>query len=166
MKAFFVTFLIGVSLFIIGSAIVKSVHLKQDCTGYLQRAANANTVETAQVELKTAIDYLEANNLTTGYTSVWYRTPDEDIAFWYNNIKASYTELLSLPEQATPLEKSNMLMKLRETLTDNGEGGSYVTVPGGLSRYPNNLEWGVRLFLAFLLLIAAVLWGAGVFEDM
>lgn len=165
MKGFFIALLIGVCLWVIGTVVVKSIHLKQDCTGYLQRAANANTVETAQVELKTAIDYLEANNLTTGYTSAWYRTPDEDIAFWYNNIKASHAELLSLPEQASPLEKSNMLMKLGETLLDSSESGSYVTMPGGLSRYPDNLEWGISLFIACLSLVVLITWGVVEFEN-
>ena len=40
-------------------------------------------------------------------------------------------------------EKTNVLMKLRETLTDNGESGTKLTYPTGLMFYPNNLLWGI-----------------------
>lgn len=122
--------------------VVKSIRFEQNCIGHLKRAADANTIELAQKELKTAIDYLEANNITTGYTSVLWRTPDEDVEYWYSNIKASYEELENLPADATQLEKTNVLMKLRETLTDDTEHGTKVTKPRGISRYPNNKAWG------------------------
>ena len=51
----------------------------------------------------------------------------------------SYEELDKLPETATSLEKTNVLMKLRETLTDESEDGTEVTVPNGISIYPNNV---------------------------
>lgn len=41
---------------------------------------------------------------------------------------------------ATQLERSNLLMKLRETLLDQGENGKIVvTFPEGISIYPNNI---------------------------
>jgi len=55
--------------------------LDQQCLGHLKRAADSNKITKAVVELETSIKYLEDNNLTSGYTSVIYRTPDEDIEF-------------------------------------------------------------------------------------
>lgn len=130
--------------------IVKKVQLNINCTGHLKRAADANSVEMAKSELKTAIDYLEEKGFTRGYTSVFYNTPDEDIAFFYNNLKASYQELLKVGEESSSLEKSNTLMKLRETLIDHGKEGDHVTCPNGLSRYPNNLLLGIMMTLACL----------------
>lgn len=151
------------SLFTIGFltvfsiTIVKSINLKQNCTGYLGRASNANTVETAEKELSKAIKYLEVNNLTKGYTSVLWQTPDEDIEFWYNNLKESQQELLKVTDKTSSLEKSNILLKLRETLIDNeGKQGDSITVPGGLSRYPNNGFFGTLLL--FFLLATIVSW--------
>jgi hypothetical protein len=138
---------------VFGIMIVKSIQFDQSCGGYLERAASANTVEIAKGELQRALFYIETEDLTSGYTSVLWKTPDEDLGFWYNNIKTSYNELLSLPENASPLEKSNMLLKLRETLIDHKEKGDSITVPGGISRYPNNGIYGT---LAWNLLIATV----------
>jgi hypothetical protein len=135
--------------------IVKNINLKQDCVGYLERASNANTIEMAAVELKTALDYIEENKLTEDHTSVLWETPDEDMGFWYKNLKASYNELITLSADATPLEKSNMLMKLRETLLEDSGDGGQVIYPDGLSRYPNNLMWGILMWLTLPALIGS-----------
>lgn len=117
--------------------IVCSVSFGIDCSGYLKRAADANTIEIAQAQLNIAIKYLEEHNLTTGYCSIFLKQPKNDVGFWYNNLKASSKELASIPPTATQLEKTNVLMKLRETLLDQGECTS-VTSPNGISIYPKN----------------------------
>ena len=145
-----ITIILLAILALIGTCVVtyKRVNFKQNCSGRLERAANANTVELAVKELDAAIQYAEANGYTTGYTSVIYRTPDEDVEYWYNNLCASRQELLNLPDSTSTLEKTNTLMKLRETLTDNGEYGTRVIYPHGLQFYPNNFLYGIlRLFI-------------------
>lgn len=136
-----------------GGRIVKNIVYTQNCGGYLKRAADANTIEMANTELSRAIEYLEKNNLTTGYTSVLYKTPNEDVGFWYNNLKASQEELLKIKPNTSMLEKTNVLMKLRETLLDNGEKGTTITQPGGISVYPNNTAWAVFGWISFILLL-------------
>jgi hypothetical protein len=158
MKVLIGTILTILALSIFGAVIVKSITLEQNCTGYLKRAADANTVETASVQLERAINYLEENNLTTGYTSVLWRTPDEDIEFWFNNLKESQNELSKVDDTTSSLEKSNILMKLRETLMDNGQNGDKLTVPLGLSRFPNNALWGLLMWLGGLLFPFLMLW--------
>ena len=159
MKTLFAILLTVMSLGIFTTTIVKSVNLTQNCTGYLERASNANSVETAIKELNRAIDYLDENDITSGYTSVLWRTPDDDIDYWYQNIVSSRDELLKVTEETTALEKTNLLMKLRETLTDNGEKGTHLTYPDGLSRYPNNVLWGWLLwFASFGIIFAIGLW--------
>lgn len=158
MKIFIATILTIISLGIFTTVIVKSVSFNQNCGGYLKRAADANTIEMAQTELKRTLDYLEENDITKGYTSVMWRTPDEDVEFWYNNIKTSYAGLEWLSDTATSLEKSNMLIKLRETLMDSGKKGSHITVPEGISRFPNNLMWGILLWVAILIIIGLGIW--------
>ncbi len=140
--------LILFSLTIFGLRISKKVVFKQNVSGYLKRAADANTIELAEEELTKAITYLEAENLTSGYTSILWQTPDEDIDFWYRNLKASQQELQTL-ESESALEKTNVLIKLRETLLDTGES-TKVTVPDGLSVYPNNKMWAALMLLATL----------------
>ncbi len=142
--------LILICLPIIGFRISKGIEFKQNVTGYLKRAADANTIELANEELKKALDFLEENDLTSGYTSILYQTPDEDISFWYRNLKASQQELQNLKAESA-LEKTNVLMKLRETLLDVDEDTD-VTVPEGIAVYPHNKFWAALMTFALLAL--------------
>lgn len=120
--------------------IVKSVQFHFECGAYLKRAANANTIELAKSELGKAIEYAESNNLTEGIVSIFLKNPTNDLEFWYQNMKLAYEELDTLPEDASSLEKTNVLMKLRESLTDNdSNGATNVITPEGITVYPNNM---------------------------
>ncbi|MGD1848288.1 MAG: hypothetical protein ACFB10_23080 [Salibacteraceae bacterium] len=154
MKNAFGVILILISLVIFGMRISKGIQFKQNVIGYLKRAADANTIELAEKELTKVIDFLEAKNLTSGYTSIFYQTPDEDLDYWYRNLKASQLELQQL-ESESALERTNVLIKLRETLVDVGEK-TKVTVPKGLAVYPQNLLW------ALLMLAAVTSLGVGI----
>ena len=119
--------------------IVKYVQFSLDCQAYLKRAADANTVELAKGELAKALDYAERNGMTDGIVSVFLKNPANDIGFWYGNMKAGYDEMDNLPDDASSLEKTNVLMKLRESLTDRDtSGGTKVVVPMGIEIHPNN----------------------------
>ncbi len=130
-----------------------NITLNNNYTGYLERAASANTVETAKQELDKAITYLEVNEMTSGYTSVLYKSPGDDVGYWYKNLKDSYHELDQVDEKTSPLERTNILMKLRETLMEHGKNGDYVSKPNGLSRYPNNLIWGIINLITVVLFL-------------
>jgi len=136
-------FLAIVSTLIFGgwatARIIKAVEFNLNCEAYIKRSANANTIELAKKELATSIDYIEKNNLTRGVVSIFLKNPTNDIEFWYQNLKAAYEELDNLNEDATALEKTNVLMKLRESLTDRESGGgTKVIVPSGITIYPDN----------------------------
>ena len=158
MKQFTIILLTILALAGTGAVIYQRIDFKQNCSGRLERAANANTVELAVKELDAAIKYAEANGYTTGYTSVIYRTPDEDVEYWYNNLCASRKELLNLSDSTSTLEKTNTLMKLRETLTDIDKYGTHVIYPDGLQFYPNNILWGIiRYFILIVLFVIFIL---------
>ena len=132
------------------------VEFNQNCTGYLKQAADANTIELAIDRLDKAIDYVELQDWTDGYTSVLWKTEDENIGFWYKNLKASRVEL----EKAlcsSQMEQTNVLMKLRETLTDNNENGTYITYPDGLWKYPHNMEFAVFACIIHILFIVMLI---------
>jgi hypothetical protein len=140
-----------------GIRIVANIQFDRGCEGYLKRAADANTIELAAKQLKIALDYIEREGLITGYTSIVYRTPDEDIGFWYTNIKSSITELERMKPSATQLERSNLLMKLRETLLDQGDKGeTKVTKPKGIALYPNNVAVAFMGWLSAILMITGI----------
>lgn len=162
MKQFTIILLAILALAGTGAVIYKRIDFNQNCSGRLERAANANTVELAVKELDAVIQYAEVKGDTTGYTSVIYRTPDEDVEYWYNNLCAARQELLNLPDNTSTLEKTNTLMKLRETLTDTGENGTQVIYPDGLQFYPHNFLWGILrwfIWIAYATICAVIkLW--------
>lgn len=131
------------------------IEFDQNCTGYLNQAADANTVELAIDRLAIALEYIEDKGWTHGYTSILWRTEDENIGFWYSNLKASYQELLDA-RGASQLEQTNVLMKLRETLTENSDDGIVITYPSGLWKYPNNAMYAVIIWLVNILGFLAV----------
>ncbi len=143
---------LGITLFVL------SVQFDRGCGGHLKRAADANSIELAEKELQLAVDYMEANGLTSGYTSIIYQTPDEDIGFWYGNIESSLSGLKSTPDTATSLEKSNVLIKLRETLIDHGSSGDSITIPSGISLYPNNRVFALLWVVFIAVLLAVIPW--------
>ena len=149
-------FFIIISVGILSVSMIKGKLLEQNCTGYLMRAADANTVETAKGELQKVIVYLEEHELTRGNTSVFFNSPKNDIGFWYKNLKESEKELSKIDSTTSSLEKTNVLMKLRETLIDNGESGDEVTMPEGLSKYPNNILWYILNALSGLFLLILI----------
>jgi hypothetical protein len=143
--------------------VVKEVQFDRGCEGYLKRAADANTIDLAKEQMQIALKYIEDNGLTQGYTSVIYNTPDEDVGFWYKNLKASYAELCTVTPETSQLERTNVLMKLRETLLDTHDKGVSVTAPDGISVYPNNLAYfffglfsGILAFFGFIVFVGVI----------
>jgi hypothetical protein len=155
MKLFIGILLIIVSGCMITTCAVKKVHFKQECSGHLKRAADAGTIGLAKQEMKSALTFIEGRKLTSGYTSVFYNTPDEDLGFWYQNLKSSAQLLDSIAPNASQLEVSNTLMKLRETILDNsGDSGQHVTCPAGIIYHPDNLMWAfLRVFMVVFIVV-------------
>ena len=121
-----------------GVRMAKDIQLNHNCIQYIEKAATSNTVEIAKENLSKVITYAEEHNLTEGTVSIFYKQPMNDIGYWYKQITAIYNELDKLSEDSTPLERSNVLMKLNESLTDK-EG--FAILPDGLSIYPDNVAY-------------------------
>lgn len=138
---------------------IKAISFDQNCGQYLKRSADANSIEMAKEELGIAISYAESHGLTEGTVSIFLHQPKNDIGYWYRNMKEAYKELEEVPEDTSRMEKTNILMKLRETLTDEGESGVEVTIPDGISIYPYNVSyfwWSIVSFVAMC--IFGLLW--------
>lgn len=129
--------------------VVTEIKFNQNCKGFLKQTADANSVELAIDRLNVAIKYVEDNNLTSGYTSVLYKTENENVGFWYKNLLTCREELTQCIN-SSQFEQTNVLMKVRESLTDDGEHGTEITVPPGISRYPNNKIWAFFFFLSII----------------
>ena len=151
----FVTAIIATVIFfaLLGTIFYKEYLFDINCKQYLERATNAATIETAREELEKAISYAEAHHLTTGNSSLFWNEPQNDIGFWYRNLKASLDELVQLPSDATLLEKSNSLMRLKDALTTEGENGRHVICPANIAVFPNHRDWFCRSFVAGLIVL-------------
>mgnify|MGYP001589057389 CR=1 FL=1 len=125
----------------VATVVVRAIQFDRGCEGYLKRAADANTVALADQNLSVAVDYAQREGMVSGFTSILYRTPDEDVGFWFKNLESSLEELRAGGPEASQLERSNVLMKLRETLLDSGESGMRVTLPSVISLYPHNTAY-------------------------
>jgi hypothetical protein len=142
-----------------GTRFVQGVQLKREVTGHLKLAADANTIPLAKRELEIAVRHLEKSSFTSGYTSIVYNTPDEDIGFWYENLSSALKELETTPPDVGRLEASNALIKLRETLLDSSSEGSSVTSPDGFSIYPYNMAFAIWGWVSGVLFcIFGLLW--------
>lgn len=140
--------------------LVKVIQFDQECSGYLKQAADANTPEIALRRIDKALEYIERKGLTEGYTSVLYKTENENIGFWYQNVKACRNELEKCLN-SSQMEKTNVLMNVRESLTDKG----YPTVPSGISLYPNNALWYTWIWLEIIIILIALGRLLHAFED-
>ena len=84
-----------------GVRIFSNIHAEQNYLGYLKQAADANTVELASEKLGTALKEIEKEGDTSGYTSVFYNTPNEDLGYWHKNLQSAYEELQKIPSTAS-----------------------------------------------------------------
>lgn len=144
--------------------IIKNVQFNQNCGGHLELAAHANTVELAKSQLEIAVKYMQDNKMIEGYTSVVYKTPDEDVGFWYTNMNNSLNELNEVKKDASSLEKSNILIKLRESIMSSGEHGDNIMLPEGISIFPNNVVFSLWGYMSSLFLFISIC-GCIVYKD-
>jgi hypothetical protein len=149
-----------ISLFFLGwmgTRIVLSYKYDINCGGHLKRAADSNTIELAGQELDTALKYMEQRGWDKGgSTHLFFATPDCDVGFWHTNLSSAKEELATLSPNTTQLEKTNVLMKLRETILDDSSEGIKVTNPPGISVYP--YQWAFFLWAWGSFLVAAIAW--------
>jgi hypothetical protein len=119
------------------------------CTDHFHRAAVANTIEMASQELEVGLKYLEAHDLTAGNTALFYETPEDDIGFWYQNLKTAEGVLQRVPKDASLLERTNVLLKLKESI---------VPPPSDIANYPNQRTWFAILMVIFAGFLACAVW--------
>lgn len=134
--------------------ISASAYISAKCGDYFRRAALASDVGTAGRELDRAVLYLEHRGLTHGYTSVFWKSPDEDIGFWYNNVKAMQRNLHAVNPTTPQAAKSVMLIRLKDAILKDND----VISPSGIDIYPYNTWLAGLVIFSFLLGISMTTW--------
>ncbi|MFC3813303.1 hypothetical protein [Lacihabitans lacunae] len=148
--------LLGIVLILICILIYRSRYqkesiLNQKVTNNLTKAVNASTKEIASEELTKTLTYLKSKKLTKGFTSIMWKTKNEDIGYWYENLEASKRKLQP-QKSANRLENTLALKKLNEAIMDTGKKTRPI-VPEGLAVYPNNKQWAFLMTIATLMAI-------------
>jgi hypothetical protein len=130
----------------IGMRIYSEIRFDINCGEHMELASHASTTELALQEMEIVIAYAEREQATSGYTSVLWKTPNDDVGYWYQNLKSARDELRAVKSDTTQEARSQILLKLREVLTSKkgSEGKMEIKVPDGIQRYPNNAlyYWG------------------------
>ena len=137
-KFLFGCFLCIPLLILITVRIVAFYTFSLDCGGYMKLAAHANSIELAAIQMEKVVDFAEQKHLTEGYCTIFLRQPKNDVGFWYQNMTTSLAELKMVNSTTSSLERSNILMKLRETLIDDSGESTSLNLPEGISIFPLN----------------------------
>jgi len=150
-----------------------------ECASYVRSAAKATDRAVADKHFMHAVDWLKANGMTEGFTSVLYNGPEEDVSEWFAKLNSVADSRLALqkidatrclvmagnPSLPGGLSSVNTPLPndLAERLTKiglleqakNKEGGPVageynLVVPAGLSQHPYN----TKLFMGGIAAIA------------
>jgi len=129
------------------TVIVRTIDFDQSCYVYLERAATSGNINFAKASLRIALTYIEKRGMTSGHTSILYKTSGEDVGLWYHNLSKSLSKMsVDINKMDTKTAQSwrtAMLAQLRETIL-NRDGD--VDHPMSISLFPHNtafMLWGL-----------------------
>ena len=134
-----------------GVRIYNNIQFGLNCEDFISQAASSPDPTIAASKLDAAIAYAERNGLTAGNTGLLFSYPTNDIGFWYRRMVDSRAILRALPANDAPLEISNTLMRVRETLVVGGKDGERIAEPDGIEIAPHNVAFAWWGWLSFLL---------------
>jgi len=138
--------LIVITITFLSFRIFSFVNFNANCANYLRVATNAGTIENATYNADIAINFLKNHNLDSGFTSTLYKTQDENLEYFFKNLTDTVTSMKNLPQNASELEKSNVLLKFREVLLDNNS----LSIPTGISIFPFNIHCAILGWMLFV----------------
>jgi hypothetical protein len=140
-----------------GTRIYYNIQFGLNCEDYISQAASSPDPAIAVQRLDAAIAYAERNGMTAGNTGVLFNYPTNDIGFWYRRMVDSRAILSALPKNDAPLEISNTMMRVRETLVHTSGA---IAEPKGIGISPHNVAFAWWGWLSFML---ALIFGGGAF---
>lgn len=126
---------------------------------YISQAATSPTPVIAVDKLNMAIAEAERRGLTSGNTGVFLTYPTNDVGFWYKRLVDSRDVLQQLPPHDSPLEISNTMIRIHESLLGQDGQNQSVKAPAGISIYPNNTLFFWWCWLSFLGAFVFFIWG-------
>ena len=151
-----------IAVMCIASAIISTIFFRIKCETPLRKAALAETLPEAKVNLDKAIQFVEQNWLTTGYSSLFFKDDEYNITKWYATLKSAQSEIDILYVKGyDQVEELDALIALLIKLTDIPENkqcvflNDIVFVPTGLQFVP--LYESVWIVFLFSITVCAIL---------
>ena len=151
-----------IAIMCIASAIISTIYFRVKCETPLRKAALAETLPEAKVNLDKAIQFVEQNWLTTGYSSLFFKDDEYNITKWYATLKSAQREIDILYVKGyDQVEELDALIALLIKLTNIPENkqcvflNDIVFVPTGLQFVP--LYESVWIAFLFSITICTIL---------
>jgi len=146
-SGWFLTIVGVISMIIAGvCCLIFWYNFNNNCGDYLKLAGDAPSIEKAHHFLSKAVDHIERSHLTSGNSAYIFRTPENDVGIWYEQILGAKKTAESIlerdqksPNSLSQLERDNALMKIREVLLDDSKEGTTVTLPKNINWFP--IQW-------------------------
>lgn len=148
-----------VGLFVVAALLiggwVVNYSFDTDVGDHLKRAADAPNLEMAAEAMDIAIANAADRKLTGGNSAMFFKKPQHDVGYWFDQLVAARAGLDVAIEEGTVLAESNGLMKLREVLMDGGQYGDQLTLPTKIQYAPNVYFWGLG---RWMIVVGVVIW--------
>jgi len=151
-----VLFIVALIVFVctVISNYVYNYNFNKECCDYLKLAAYSPSIEKSTQFLEKALVYLEKEEKTTGNSAFIFKTPSSDIGIWFSQLKEAQKTLVKcLPDSISGLEKTNALMKIRETI----ENGTILTLPPYLDTFPKHIFFLWTYILSLMIMFIALI---------
>lgn len=100
-----------------GTRIVAGIQYDTQLGGFISQATTSPSPTIAAAKLDVAIAEIERRGWTKGNTGILFTYPTNDVGFWYQRLVDSRSILKALPSNDSPLEVSNTMMRVHESLT-------------------------------------------------
>ena len=154
-----------ISLVCIGSIIVWTIVRSTFAIMYSNNTgaryevvARNNDPHIVSAELKSLILETEKNNWTTGYTSAYWNSEDENLGLWYINLISAKNRIDAImSSEVSKTEVSTTMISVQQSFKLNS--GGYKDGPDGLSVYPHNKAYANIIWFFFILgLLSITVW--------
>lgn len=135
-----------------GVRVYKSQYFDNHCAHHITRSIQEHKVlEHSINELNIAINYVEQHNLTTGYTSVFDYSADDDIDIFYRGLIEKRNYIQKLKDRDTELNSFIEFTEMR------GYTGQSVHIPDGISIYPYNVLYFIFSIVSGILFVIGMI---------
>jgi len=107
----------------------------------LEALAYATDIDVVEENLGNALVYAKQHGMDEGSTSLFYESPETDVAQWFNRLDDVYRELIDVD----PAQEELVLMKVRTVVFGTSEQVQY---PFGIEYHPHAREFALNVVVA------------------